>query len=641
MDDNRKGRNVMGGSLLAVALAGMVLVGAPHAAYAQTASSVTTALVSPDQRSHFDIFVGNGKVGPYTLSWNNIRLSRDEKVDVVVDGETLKPTAYTLDPKKGIITFAVPLKATSVARVSYFYDPKLSRRNSGVSASPMTLPLMRVAGADVQVTALPNTEKSGLSGPLAFGTGKKLNVAGGGLTTKFNYGGADALGMQLGYNYGNQRNGIDGTFYRADKNLITRFGNSLGYGDAARRWNIASRLTPANWMAVSFTTNDGIDLAKETQKGQNIFSLRLGGVGTMPTIGVSRIEDMNLDPKHNETSVTTDKVDMNLRVSPNTTFAVSNLKVTTDIPVPNGDVVDENRSFVISSVSTNQQTQATLAFTGGAKETAGAMEDRNGFSLRLQAAPVFIISAEKRDIVVTPLKPDGTDGTPTATMTQSFGAEIAPLPNTKFTGQLVASATNDVPVSSTVITAQYGMGKQVEISTGVTNRSSDVPGPAPLDTKRAQVLYRMNKAVTMTGGLTWNPENQGQVSQAYRKEFGLTAKSGAWEVGSGYSLTTLNGVPNWDEVDPQFGQFSLNLGLRLSRFSRVTGTYADSLRYRSAGQLPANLVPTYVRVMGFGLVHETGPSGFNVTFGTTVTDNRANVKQPRDKKVEGKVGIKF
>jgi hypothetical protein len=632
-----------GGSLLAIGLAGLVFACVPSAANAQ--SNVTPAGIgfAADRRAHFDIFAGNGKTGSYTLSWNNLLVSREEPVTVVVDGETLKPAAYTLDAKKGIITFSKALKTTSVARVNYYYDPKLSRRNGGVSASPLNLPALRLAGTDLQVTALPknDSEKGGFSAPLAFGTGKNLRLAGGGMTTKFNYAGADALGMQLGYKYGNQNNGFEGNFYRADKNLITRFGNTLGYADASRRWNMASRLTPAKWLGLTFTSNDGTDLNKNTQAGQNVFALRLGGVGTMPTVGVARTEVMTLDDKKKETSVTTDKVDMNLRVSPNTTFAVSNVKVTTDVPVANGDVTDENRSFTVSSVSANQKTQATLAFTGGLKETTGASEDRNGFALRLQAAPSFIVSAEKRDVVVTPLKPDGTDGPRVATSSQTFGAEISPMPNAKLTGQLTESETNDVGVMATTLSAQYGMGQPLEFSTGMTNRTSDAPGPEPLDTTRAQIAYRPGKGVTMTGGITWNPETQGQVSRAQRKEFGLTARTGAWEVGSAYSLTTLNGVTQWDDVDPQYGQFSLNLGLRLSRYSRVTGTYADSFRYRSASLLPPALVPFYTRVLGLGVTHDTGPSGFNLSFATTVTDNRANARQPREKKVEGKMGVRF
>src|SRR5688572_14457887 len=107
------------------------LLASSPTAYAQGGSVVTkdflddrTAAINmnPNARTHFDIFVGNGKAGPYILSWNTLRVFPGEPVTVIVDGATLPADAFTLDAKKGTITFKAPLKQSSVARVSYFYD---------------------------------------------------------------------------------------------------------------------------------------------------------------------------------------------------------------------------------------------------------------------------------------------------------------------------------------------------------------------------------------------------------------------------------------------------------------------------------------------------------------------------------------
>jgi hypothetical protein len=304
-------------------------------------------------------------------------------------------------------------------------------------------------------------------------------------------------------------------------------------------------------------------------------------------------------------------------------------------------VTARQATIALTSASPDKVKQATFTVNTGSKESAASREANQNVAVRLQPAPVFIIAAEQKAQRVTPVAADGTNGAPQWTTIQTASAEISPLPNAKVTTALTDTVQNDVKVSATDWNAQVGAGKRVEIATGVTNRSTEVPGASALDTTRAQVALRPLSTLTLTGGYTWNPVDNGNVRQALRQEVGLNARVGALELGSGYSLTTLNGVPNADMLDPQYGLVSLTVGLRLNKATLLSSTYKDSLMYRTAeAQAPA-LVPRYLRVLGLGLSQNFG-SDVSWSLGGTVTDDRSKApKDANDVKAEAKVGVRF
>ena len=78
-----------------------VAVGAVFGVAPLLAGSPAAAQADTRYRSNFDIFAGTDKPGPYTLSWTNLRVSRDEPIAVVVDGFDVKSDAFTIDPIKG------------------------------------------------------------------------------------------------------------------------------------------------------------------------------------------------------------------------------------------------------------------------------------------------------------------------------------------------------------------------------------------------------------------------------------------------------------------------------------------------------------------------------------------------------------
>ncbi len=253
----------------------------------------------------------------------------------------------------------------------------------------------------------------------------------------------------------------------------------------------------------------------------------------------------------------------------------------------------------------------------------------------------------------------GGDGGPKSSVTvQSAQAELAPLPNTKIAGsvQTIKTEKSDDPdavkSSVTELSAQIGTGKAFEIAGGITNRSATSTGNetadamATLNTSRARLALRpFGPAVILTGGYTVNPlDKNNQILNGQRKEFGLDTKIGALSLGSGYALTRVsplfNDDPDADTSSGEYGEVSLTLGLRFSRYTQLTGNYKDALMYGNADARPLAGLPRASRAYGLGLTHQVG-SGVSFMMGGTVARDPALTGKPADIKGEAKLGLKF
>ena len=592
-------------------------------------------------QTHFDIFAGKNSPGPYTLTWNTIRTGKDSSCEVIVDGQTLKAEAYTIDAAKGQVSFKTPLSAKSVARVTYKYDPKAAKRNASTDTSPLSVPVTRFGQNTLQLIALPNGDatKAGAT-PLVWSIGGKTNLMGGGVTTEYKYAGGEKSGVKLGFDRGNERNGLSAQYSRADKEFAKTVGKALGMGDATQRMAYAARFAPSKYLGTFYNTTDTANLVSNEKKAQDVYGLKLGGVGAMPSLNYTRTADETVGADKKELTVTTDKVDVAARFDKMNSMTATSTQTTNEATDKNADTSAKDATFTLTSSANGGAKQATASLNTGAKETKTTMEMRRTVSVRLQPAPIFIVSAGQTEQKTTPVKADGTTGAAVMSLTQTATAEIVPMAGTKVTSSLAETTSNDVKVSSTNFTGQVGAGKKVEITTGVTNRSSEAPGSTILDTTRTQIALRPLPNLTLTGICTWNPEDNGVVRQALRQEVGFTATSGNFDVGSSYMLTTLNGVPKAYVLDPQFGLVSVSLGMRLGKFTKMSGSYKDSLRYRSVVELAPTLLPQYFRSYGMGFTHDLG-SALNLALGGSLTEDRSKGNVPTDIKAEAKLGVRF
>ncbi len=716
-----------------------------------TTARVAYAQLTERLQSHFDIFPGKNNGGPYNLAWTNIEVGRDAPVEVVIDGQPLKPELFRVDAAKGQVTFVTPLSERSVARVTYRYNPNVAKTNPAVTSQPLYLPVTKFGHNAVNVIALPNSDsqKSG-SVPLVFSLGGQSHFLGGGLTSELKFAGGERTGVHVGFKRGNEKNLVDAVFARNGKEFAASTGKAIGMGDAIQRRGLETRLTPAKYLATNYKLIDNVNFQTNERKAQETYALRFGDGGTKPTINLSRNdnltvtadkketrtysdrldagtnlnkvtsvqynrgEDTTVTPEHQETTVTKDSLDLktklssvtalNLNRSGGTTIApdkketrvakdVMDLKTSLDKVTSVGLNRTEDKTIAPDNSETRVKTdkfdvakrldkmtsvtattlqaitdgsteavealakgavvtltsaanggakQATATVNTGSRQSKTALEINRSMVVRLQPAPVFVVSASQSEQRVTPVAANGSTGTTSTVLTQTATAEIVPVPGTKMTSAIAETTSNDVKVSSTNFGAEVGTGKNVEIKANVINRSSEAPGNSPLDTTQTQVALRPLRNILLTGVYTWNPVDpaNGSVRQALRQEFAITAKMGALEVGSGYAITTVNGMTKTDCPDPQYGTVSVTLGLRFSRFTHFNGTFNDSLHYHSVEEVIPNQLPKYLRNLTVALTHDIG-SAFNVTLGGSRIDDRSRAKLPTDIKAEARVAVRF
>lgn len=629
---------IFSAGLLAATLSVAVLLAARPAA---AQGNEDAKIYASNLRGQYDIFSGKNNNGPYVLSWNNVVVNRDNRIEAVIDGRTLKAEEFTTDLPKGIINFAAPVSDKNVVRIHYSYDPQKSRRNAGIASSPITLPLVNLGVTQLKVIALPNNGggSSATEAPLVFNLGNSRKLLGGNFTTNFNFAGTSSFGQQTDYVFGNDRNGFNANYYTAAKKFANSVGKSVGMGDAAVRWSLGTRLTPMKWLGTSFSHTDTNDTVNHIDRAQQIYAMRVGGMRGGPLLNFQRTEDDATDAQKNTTEINTDKLDLTARLTKSTNVVATGVQTITDAPNVTGDAAVRDATVTVTSAGANGSS-GSVALNVGGKDTQTSQEEKQNVALKIQPAPAFGVSAEKNAAKVTTRDADGKKTGETTTLTQKLTSEIQPLPATKVTTTLTETSVNDVKVSSTAFDASLGQGKRVEIATGVTNRSTEVSGASSLDTTRARVALRPMNNLTFTGLVVWNPEENNIVRQAMRQEVGVQTRVGALELGSAYAMTTLNGSASAvGDFAPQFGEVNVNVGLRLDKTLRLDGTYKDSLRYSGAGS--STQVPRYLRVYGLGLSRTLGPN-FNWSLTGQVSDDRNRpVNLNTDYKAEAKMGLKF
>lgn len=634
---------------------------------ARAQSGPSTASFGHAVLRHFDVFAGNDKVGPFVLSWNRLRISREDRLTVVVDGTTLSSDAYTIDTIKGTITFRQPLAAASLARVSYSYDPKIAQRNDNPASAPVTVPLLQMGGLGaLRMTALPNAnsktgDAEGPGTPMLWSLGGKQSLLGGGLESLVNYAGPGGTAMKMAYKWGSDKNGIAANFDRTERAFAERVGQRMNLTEPTQKQSLAARFAPAKWVQTGYTSLQIRDLKTRSTKDTDTYALNLGG-GAAPLLNFTHVLDDSNTADKKQTTVETDKLELGATIGKALLFAATGQRGATDAPDTASDSKTEDATLSLTAQSANKTQQAVVSVSSNARETEVKDEGKRNVALKLQPGSAFILSAEQKAQTVTPIQ-DGKTQPSTNTMVQTAVAEITPAPRVKITGAVTQTTTEtpapaapttpatdaaspaptptSVTVSSTDVSAKVGEGKAIEVAAGVTNRSTDAPGQTALDTTRAQIALRPTGGLTLTGGYTWNPENrdQGTVNQALRQEFGLKAKLGGLELGSGYALTTLNGLTG-EVQEAQFGEVSVTLGMRFDKQTVLSGTYKDSLRWRDAAVLPASQVPQYLKAYNLDFKRDLG-SDLNVALGGSYTLNRALARDPKEIKAEARIGVRF
>ena len=355
-----------------------------------------------------------------------------------------------------------------------------------------------------------------------------------------------------------------------------------------------------------------------------------------------------------KTEIATDKVILDSKLSKNATLNATTEKKETNAPGKDKDVATQDHSIALTTSDKNSST--TFALINGSKTTTSLVESKQGFSLKLQATPRFILSAEQKALTSTPVQPDGSMGSPVNSMVQSGTAEIRPMEGTLFTGnvQFQSEQNSNMPTPTrwsqiNQYTAEIGKEKSSLRMKGNfidRNGTPTAPGVLPRDTIRAEINVKPDANFTFTSAYQVNPvEKDGSITPVQKQDWGLTAHLGCLELGGSYAISEfLSDAPlalMQKMGGRQYGEYSLKLGLVFSRYTRLTTDIKDSFFNNNNSSDPP-LAPRGTHIVNLGVIHKVG-SAVDLTIGGTMTENRAatGTTPKNEYKAEAKLGVKF
>jgi hypothetical protein len=411
------------------------------------------------------------------------------------------------------------------------------------------------------------------------------------------------------------------SFSLAQKGLVTTTGTAdkISTNDSAVSVNdttlsLASRNAKGNitQAAVSLTqgTTDTLDSA---EKRQNI-GIQLQPVGTL-AVSLSQ----------NDVTTTTGLANQ----------TVDNREV----------AVNDTTVSLASKNAKGNVTQAAVSLTQGSTDTPETTEKRQAVTLSVQPINKLTVSLSQNDksVLATAANTTAEAGEKVSTTTQTVvGANLQIAPNAKVAGSVQNGKLDTGRLAITNLSAQVGLTKSADLSGGVITRQAAVGGVNDLDTKQVRLAVRPSNTISLSGGVVLNPQDaNGLISEAQRQDVALTLKQGAWELGSGYAITTLLGdaATNTAGVALQTGEMSLNLGLRISPYSRLTGTYKNSFLY---GSTNPNVVigPRGALIYGLNYTQNMGDA-FSLSLGGTMTNDNITANAPKGLQAQAKLGLKF
>ena len=475
-----------------------------------------------------------------------------------------------------------------------------------------------------------------------------MNLLGGGLTTqaylapdgRTTTGGENGMwdrsGMSVGYTMGNDKNGIDAGFARYGREFAPTVGRALRINDTAQQVrSLAARYALASWFRAEWKQSDTDYLAQGAGKAAlEQYTVRMGGVGNLPTLNLYRTENGTTDGNGATNSQTTDRLEMAAKLGPKVGVdgsAQQNAKKNPD--GTDGEKVTDIALNV--KAQTGKSQTATVAVTNKAVDNnAGTEQANSAVALTVQASPSVTITATQNKQATTTTV-DGK-GTTTENQQNTAQAKIALAPGASLQGGVAVQSITDTEkskVQATSVAAKIGEGKGVELQQTMVTRNGNMPGTATLDTTDTRLALRLVPGLTLSGALTNNPEQNGQVVQSKRQEMGVNARVGALQVGSGYALTETPSLPG-----VQNGELSFSLGLRFNRYTTLSGQYKDALCYGITDATAS--ADRGLRVYSFGLQHDLGTL-LNFSLGGSMTETKTPGVAPNDYKAEAKLGVKF
>ncbi len=633
-------------SALPLVLVGtMSLASVSRPAQAQDTTAPTNIAALPTAS---DLFAGEDKPGPYSLTWKKLPPRESHKPVVVIDGKAVPESSYTWDADAGTITFSEPLKPASMAHVVFSYDPASSERNGAPASAPVTVPLLRAGSTQLQMTALPKGGANDDTQLIWRLSGAPMNALGGRITTQAllapdartkdggDAGLWDRSGVAVGYKMGSDISGLEANFSRAGREFAPTVGKSFQMGEnASQTQSLAARYALAPWFRAEWQQTGTRFLAENAGESDlQVMKLRIGGVANQPTLNLTRTEDDKTNGAGVGNGKITDRMELSAKVGPRVSLSGNAQQVKTEKDGVAGEKTTEV-ALELQAKSADKSQAATLAVSGIAKETGAKEQEKSGLALTLQASPSVVIVAEQKKESVTTTAKEGD--TTVANEQNSAQAKIALAPGASVSGGVTMKSSDDSKtqsgVQSTTMTAKLGEGKAVELAQSVVSRAGSAEGSSTLDSTDTRLALRLMPGLTISGALVNNPEKDGRITESTRQEMGLSAKVGSLSLGSGYALTALAAQDGM-----QTGEFSVSLGLRFNRYTLLSGEYKDGLFWGDVDGVET--ATRGMRMYSLGFTHDLG-TALNFSLGGKLEQDKTPGGIPQDYQAEAKLGVKF
>lgn len=652
---------------------------------ARVAPGAATLSASPssdlDRGFARDVISGNGASGPYTLSWSGIVPGRET---VIIDGRPgLRGVDYNIDCPKGIIAFASPLKATSLARVEYALDPKTSARNSDSFALPLSLDLYASGSTSLQMTAL---YRQNTANPSA--TDSILGFQG-----KTQLGDKTSFTSSIYLGQGGSSDASTSLWQRAAAN----FAGATQLGDLA---------ITGSFISAGRGFSSAKDYGFKTGEGQQNLALSWKPEGSRLSLGSSY---NRLDSAGGSKSITTLNHSLGYNLTPGTAFLFTRTASATEA---SGGVTDvQTNEFKLAS-SLGQKTSAQFVWTDTSAGAENALSRTTTQYLTLNtsllndvsvnagmkltdsqssgsatAMNVGMSASPAKDVAVTAafqantaetgddttaldvgvkaraLKivelqasfagrgselsgPDNSAGlrlsaspndrlklsagitdrqAATGLRTRDFRLDAQPSKTLKFSGGYAFTDADDSLLTVADISASASPLGFVKIDGGYKSRNM---GDTGLDTTMLSLTLKPWESLGLSAALADNPEDKkGNPQQYSSRALGVKAALGILALTGDYSYK--------DEylVGREWFQTRLGLGIAVAQATQLTGGYEYSETDDGTGLSS--------RRISLGLTRNLG-SDFNLSLsGSRIDDEGAAAEQQRRYEAEMKLGMKF
>ena len=395
-------------------------------------------------------------------------------------------------------------------------------------------------------------------------------------------------------------------------------------------------------LAYQFQRTDGESGKKSNAGDLQTVGLQVAPRKNMPVgLNVTRSQGDFVDDAANKTGIVLDKVDVSSKFgTANVKAAVGQTATTKEDAKAGG--LSRDTAVTLQTPIWGRGQNAAVTVSNFNNQTGYALENRNGFQVSFNPIKGLTLANEQSTGIITPV---GAAAPSRNVATTKTTAELVPAPGTKLQSSVQSLTDGQKQVDTTDVAAMLGGQKTLFQVDGLLRMRDANMGDAAAnrDSANANIALRPFKGVTVRGSYILNPDDPAQKDKfnpLEKREYGISAKLGAFELGGTYADTELlKGTPA-DVIAkaggaPQFGEAGLTLGWRFGSGTQLTGGFKDTFAY---GPSINKGLATY----SLGFTHNISNS-FNFSLSGSMINNRA-ITSPNgrnDYRAEAKLGVKF